>query len=61
MKNTTGSVGFSGLLTIAFVVLKLTNFINWDWQWVLSPILIQVAIFIIIATLMVAKWALRLK
>lgn len=30
-------IGFPGLLTIAFIVLKLTGFINWSWWWVTSP------------------------
>jgi len=25
------------LLTIAFIVLKLTGVIDWDWVWVLAP------------------------
>jgi phosphoglycerol transferase MdoB-like AlkP superfamily enzyme len=33
-----GGVGFFGLLTITFIVLKLTGFIDWSWWWVLSPI-----------------------
>jgi hypothetical protein len=37
------SVGFSGLLTILFIALKLTGYINWSWLWVLSPMPIQFA------------------
>lgn len=38
-KNTTvKTVGFSGLLTIAFIVLKLCGVIAWSWLWVLSPL-----------------------
>jgi len=33
-----GSVSSVGLLTIAFVVLKLTGVISWSWLWVLSPL-----------------------
>ncbi len=33
-----GGVGFIGLLTIAFIVLKLCGVIKWSWLWVLSPI-----------------------
>lgn len=40
--------GFIDLLTIAFVVLKLTGFINWSWFWVLSPVLIPVLVGITI-------------
>lgn len=32
-----------GLLTIAFVVLKLTAVIAWSWWWVLAPIWMPVA------------------
>ena len=35
-----GGIGFTGLLTILFVSLKLTGHIDWCWFWVLSPILI---------------------
>ena len=30
--------GFPGLLTILFIGLKLTNYIDWSWLWVLSPL-----------------------
>lgn len=50
MKNNSkagGGIGFVGLLTIAFIILKLCNVINWSWLWVLSPSWISVAIAII--------------
>ena len=31
-------VGFFGLLTLLFIALKLTGFINWSWWLVLLPI-----------------------
>lgn len=37
--NSSGGVGFLGMLTIVFIVLKLTHVIAWSWFWVLSPIL----------------------
>ncbi len=33
-----GGVGFLGLLSIAFIVLKLTGVISWSWWWVLAPL-----------------------
>ena len=33
-------MGFCDVLTIVFVILKLTNIINWSWFWVLSPLII---------------------
>lgn len=40
--------GFTTLLGIAFIILKLCKVINWSWIWVLSPIWISWAIFFII-------------
>ena len=28
------------MLTVAFIVLKLTNYVDWSWWWILAPILI---------------------
>ena len=36
-----GRIGFVGLLTIVFIVLKLTGVIEWSWLWVLSPLWIS--------------------
>lgn len=47
--SSSGGVGFVGLLTILFIGLKLTGYIDWSWWWVLSPIwiitLLLIAIF----------------
>lgn len=32
------SLGFTGLLTIVFIVLRLTGIVGWSWWLVLSPI-----------------------
>ena len=45
--NSSG-IGFTGLLTIVFVVLKLTNYIDWSWWWVLSPLWISTGIVLIV-------------
>lgn len=49
-KQTTvrGGVGFVGLLTIAFIVLKLLGIITWSWVWVLAPIWIDAILVIIL-------------
>lgn len=36
--NQPAGIGFTGLLTIAFIVLKLTHVIAWSWWWVLAPL-----------------------
>jgi hypothetical protein len=39
-------MNFFSLLTILFIALKLTNYINWTWLIVLSPVLIPFFILI---------------
>ena len=51
--NTNVGISFSGLLTIAFIVLKLTNVINWSWLWILSPLWISFVLGVIIFTIAV--------
>ena len=46
--NTGGGIGFVGVLTIVFIVLKLLGKINWSWVWVLSPIWISAALVTVI-------------
>ena len=46
--SSSGGIGFFGLLTILFVALKLTGFIDWSWWWVLSPAIFCVVLWIII-------------
>jgi hypothetical protein len=45
-KQKSGGIGFCGLLTIVFVVLKLTGVISWSWVWVVSPLWISFALFL---------------
>lgn len=45
--------GFSGALTIAFIVLKLCHVIDWSWVWVLSPLWISAAIAVLILMIVV--------
>lgn len=41
-------IGFVGLLTIAFIVLKLTAVISWSWWWVLSPLWISAGLAVLV-------------
>lgn len=43
-----GGIGFTGLLTIVFIVLKLCGVISWSWFWVLSPLWISAAVIIVL-------------
>lgn len=57
--NTSGGIGFLGLLTIVFIVLKLTHVISWSWFWVLAPTIIPAAIGIIILVILFVIAALQ--
>ena len=50
--STSGGIGFSGLLTVLFVALKLTGYIDWSWWWVLSPIWIPIIFIVVIIGLL---------
>jgi hypothetical protein len=47
-KSSSGGVGFTGLLTIAFIVLKLSKVIDWPWWWVISPIWISIVVVLLV-------------
>jgi O-antigen ligase len=49
--TSSGGVGFTGLLLVAFIVLKLTGVIDWSWWWVLSPAWIGVLLTVIAVAL----------
>ncbi len=41
-------IGFTGLLQILFIALKLTGVITWSWWWVLAPIWITALLFVVV-------------
>lgn len=49
--NSSKGIGFTGLLTILFIALKLLGIINWSWVWVLSPIWISAVIIILLVVI----------
>jgi len=46
--ESSGGIGFVGLLTIVFITLKLLHKIDWSWWWVVSPIWISILLSILI-------------
>ncbi len=46
---TSGGIGFTGLLTIVFITLKLLGVINWSWIWVLSPMWISLILIVLVS------------
>lgn len=51
--NTTGGIGFAGMLTLLFIAFKLCKIINWSWLWVLSPLWISTLIVCVIIIIFV--------
>lgn len=48
MEKSSGSgIGFCGMLTVLFIGLKLTNYIDWSWWWVLAPLWLPFIIIIV--------------
>ena len=42
------------ILFIVFLVLKLTNVINWSWWWVTAPLWIPVSIALVLLLIAIA-------
>lgn len=55
--QSSGGVGFPGLLAILFIGLKLGGVIDWSWWWVLSPLWISflIMLFIVLPLLVIAN------
>ena len=60
--SSSAGIGFSGLLTVAFIVLKLCHVIDWAWVWVLSPLWISFVLGILIFAIYIgiAVWIRRI-
>ena len=58
-----GGLSFTSILTLIFVLCKLTHYINWSWWWVFAPVLIStgLAIFILALIAIIAIVAVVLK
>lgn len=57
-KQASSGIGFTGLLTIVFIILKLCGIIAWSWWWVLSPLWISTILWVILGVviLLVEGW-----
>lgn len=54
--NSSGGIGFLGLLTLLFITLKFTHFIEWPWVWVLSPLWIPACIGVVVMIVLAGFW-----
>jgi hypothetical protein len=46
--KSSNGISFGSVLFLIFLVLKLTDLIDWSWWWVTSPLWIGLAIILII-------------
>ncbi len=46
--SSSSGIGFVGLLTIVFIVLRLLGKIDWSWWWVLAPVWGSIALVLMI-------------
>jgi len=54
-RATAGGIGFTGLLAIVFIALKLGGVITWSWWAVLAPIWIPWVVVLCLVAIVV--WA----
>ena len=47
-----GGLGICSVLTIVFVVLKLTKVITWSWWWVLCPLWINLILYVVLVAIL---------
>ena len=51
-ESSSSGISFMGMLTILFIILKLTNYIDWSWWWILSPMWLPLFVILISAGLL---------
>ena len=49
--NSSSGFGLGTILFLIFLVLKLTNYIDWSWWWVTSPLWIGAILLVTVIVL----------
>lgn len=55
--SSNSGIGLTGILTIVFIILKLTGYIDWSWLWVLSPLWISFLLAVAVVLFLLDIWA----
>lgn len=58
-EQSSSGYGLGRILLVVFLVLKLTNNIDWSWVWVLAPLWIPLSILLVILGVAGCAWALN--
>ena len=56
-EQSSSGYGLGRILLVVFLVLKLTNNIDWSWVWVLAPLWIPLSILLVILGVAGCAWA----
>ena len=51
-ERSSNGIGFGTVLFLVFLVLKLTDNIDWSWWWVTSPLWIPLTLSIVVMGIM---------
>jgi len=51
IQNSSNGISVPDILTIVFIVLKLTGTIDWSWWWVLCPLWIPLLVIVLVIIL----------
>lgn len=59
--SSSGGISISGLLGVAFVIMKLTGLITWSWWYVTMPfwlplVIVLVVIFVYVSYQFIKRW-----
>ena len=60
-RNRTNGIGLGTVLFLIFLVLKLTDNIDWSWWWVTAPLWIPLAVVVAILGIAVFYYIITLK
>jgi hypothetical protein len=52
-ENRSEGLGLGTVLFLIFLILKLTNTIDWSWWWVFSPLWIPIVMIVLLSILMI--------
>lgn len=44
--SSSSGIGFCGLLTVAFIVLRLLGVITWSWIWIVAPLWVPAVLWV---------------
>ena len=50
--SNSGGLSLATILFLIFLVLKLTNYIDWSWWWISAPLWLTAILYIFIAIIM---------